>query len=127
MKKYIKIFVIATIIINMLFVFSIQSFALTSFKNMIEQTEQEKPYGQDGGKATTTTKSIVGSIISVMRIIGVGVAIVMLVVVAIKFMLSAPNDRAEIKKHAVVYVIGAVVLFASSGLLGLIAQFAGNM
>ena len=39
-------------------------------------------------------------------------------------MYSAPGDRAEIKKHAVVYIVGAVVLFASSGILGIIKDFA---
>ena len=40
---------------------------------------------------------------------------------------NAPSDKAEIKKHAVVYIVGAVVLFAASGLLGIIRTFAGNI
>ena len=44
----------------------------------------------------------------------------MLIVLAMKYMLSAPSDRADIKKHAVVYVIGAVVMFACTGILEII-------
>ena len=51
----------------------------------------------------------------------------MLTAVAIKYMSAAPGERAEIKKHAVPFVVGAVVLFASSGILTIIQQFAENI
>lgn len=75
----------------------------------------------------TSVKSIVGAIISVTRIIAVGVAIIMLAAVAMKYMSSAPGDRAEIKKHAVIYVVGAIVLFGSAGILGIIQKFAASI
>lgn len=75
----------------------------------------------------SSVQGIVGAIISVTRIIAVGVAIIMLAAVAMKYMSSAPGDRAEIKKHAVIYVVGAVVLFGSAGILGIIQNFAGNI
>lgn len=70
---------------------------------------------------------IVGAAISVVRIVAVGVAIIMIIAVAMKYMTAAPGDRADIKKHAVPFVVGAIVLFASSGILGIIAQFADNI
>ena len=73
------------------------------------------------------TRKIVGSIISVVRIVAVGVAIIMLAFVAMKYMTAAPGDRADIKKHAVVYVVGAVVLFGSAGIIGIIQDFATNI
>lgn len=75
------------------------------------------------GTAGTVNK-IIGTIITVVQIIGVGVAIIMLIVLAIKYISAAPSDKAEIKKHAVVYVVGAVVLFAASGILGIIKNLA---
>ena len=68
-------------------------------------------------------RNTTGIILAVVQVIGVSVAVIMLLVVGIKYMYSAPNDRAEIKKHMVVYVVGAVVLFASSGILGIIRGF----
>ena len=70
---------------------------------------------------------IVGAIVSVVRIVAVGVAIIMLAFVAMKYMSAAPGDRAEIKKHAVIYVVGALVLFGSSGILTIIQDFADNI
>ena len=67
---------------------------------------------------------IVGAILTIVQVIGVGVAIIMLIVLAIKYISAAPGDKADIKKHAVVYVVGAIVLFAASGLLGIIKNFA---
>ena len=71
-----------------------------------------------------TVNVIIGTIITVVQIIGVGVAIIMLIVLAIKYISAAPGDKAEIKKHAVVYVVGAIVLFAASGILGIIKNLA---
>ena len=51
----------------------------------------------------------------------------MLLVVAMKYMTAAPGEKADIKKHAVVYVVGAVVLFAVTGILGLINTFSSNI
>ena len=62
--------------------------------------------------------------ISVARIVGVTIAIVILLVIAMKYMISAPGDRADIKKHAIHYVIGAFILFAVTGILSILDTFA---
>lgn len=72
-------------------------------------------------------QKIVGSILSVVRIVGTGVSLIMIAFVAMKYMSSAPGDRAEIKKHAVIYVVGAIVLFGGSQLIGIIQEFAKNI
>ena len=64
------------------------------------------------------------NVIGIARIICVAIAIVMLLVIAMKYMISAPGDRADIKKHAVNYVIGAFVLFGISGILTILNNFA---
>ena len=68
---------------------------------------------------------IAGAAITVTQVIAVGVAIIMLIVLAMKYMTSAPGDKATIKKHAVVYIVGAVTMFAATGILELIRKFAG--
>lgn len=78
----------------------------------------------DDTGAASSINNIIGSVITIVQVIGVGVAIIMLIVLAIKYISAAPGDKADIKKHAVVYVVGAIVLFAASGLLGIIKNFA---
>lgn len=67
------------------------------------------------------------TVITIVRIIGVTIAIVMLLVIAMKYMLSSAGDRADIKKHAVAYVIGAFILFGAVGILGLLDDVAKNI
>jgi len=74
-----------------------------------------------------SAQNVLGAIISVVQIVGTGVAIIMLLVLAMKYMIAAPGDRADIKKHAVVYVVGAVILFGASGILGIIKEFTKNI
>ena len=82
---------------------------------------------QDSSGAASSLNRIIGAAITVVQVVGVGVAIIMLIVLAIKYISAAPGDRADIKKHAVVYVVGAVVLFAASGILGIVKNFAQNV
>ncbi len=83
-----------------------------------------KSFGGDGsGKTAQTFTSILNTILGITQIIGVAVAVIMLIVLAIKYISAAPGDKAEIKKHAVVYIVGAVVLFGASGILGIIKGF----
>ena len=70
--------------------------------------------------------TITGSILGIVQTIGMAVAIIMLVVLAIKYISAAPNDKAEIKKLAVIYIVGAVVLFAASGIVGLIKTWSSS-
>ena len=81
----------------------------------------------DPSGTATKLQGTAGQILGVVQVIGVSVAIIMLIIIAIKYLSAAPNDKAEIKKHAVVYVIGAVVLFGAIGILGLISNFAQNI
>ena len=81
----------------------------------------------DNSGAATSVTRIIGALINIIQIVGTGVAIIMLIVLAIKYISAAPGDKAEIKKHAVVYVVGAVVLFAASGILQIVKNFANNV
>lgn len=80
----------------------------------------------DNTGAAEQFQSAAGNVIAIVQVVAIAVAIVMLIVLAIKYISSAPNDKAEIKKHAVIYVVGAVILFGASGILQLIKTFAGK-
>lgn len=79
------------------------------------------------GDAEAKVTSFIGGLIRIARYIGVGVAVLMLIVLAIKYISAAPSEKAEIKKSATIYVVGAVLLFAASGILGIIQSFAQNL
>lgn len=90
-------------------------------------TEKNSVTGaKDGSGAAQSVNNIIGSVLTVVQVVGSGIAVIMLIVLAIKYISAAPSDKAEIKKHAVVYVVGAVVLFAASGIIGIVRRFASS-
>lgn len=64
-----------------------------------------------------------GTVASILRIAGVGIAVVMLLTIAMKYMISSAGDRADLKKHAVAYVVGAVVLFGATNIIAALIDF----
>ena len=82
--------------------------------------------GKDNSTASNSIKNVLNAVLNIAQVVGVAIAVIMLIVLAIKYISAAPGDKADIKKHAVVYIVGAVVLFAASGILGIIKSFANN-
>ena len=102
---------------------------LLTFQNYAEASMPDISTIEGAGDASTanSVESIVGAILYITKVIAVGIGLIMLTAVAIKYMSSAPGERATIKKHAVVYVVGACVLFGSAGILNIIQKFATNI
>lgn len=71
--------------------------------------------------------NIAGSVITIARVICAAVAVAMLAILGMKYMTAAPSEKADIKKHAVIYIVGAVVMFACTGILGIIQKFAASI
>lgn len=88
---------------------------LSDFSGDVENTASERV-----GKALSVALNII-------QIIGITVAVVMLMVLGMKYMLAAPGDRAEIKKHAIVYIVGAIIMFGAAGIVEIIKQFGTNL
>ena len=82
--------------------------------------------GSDASGAQTSVSNVIGVIIGIARVIGMGIALIMLAVVAIKYMVAAPDEKANIKNRAVAYIVGATILFAATGILTIIQKFATN-
>ena len=99
-------------------------FSSVAFASDIASIKSGIEGATDQSTASTAAQNIVGSLLTVAKTVAVGVALIMLAILAIKYMAASAGDKAEIKKHAVVYVTGAVILFASSAILSIIENFA---
>ncbi len=66
---------------------------------------------------------LIANIIVLFRVVGVGIAIIMLMCLAAKFIWGSVEQKAQVKNHIIVYVTGAAVFFTSSKLLGLLQDF----
>lgn len=79
-------------------------------------------YGGETSEADDSVEIIIGTVISVTRTVAAAIALIIIIVIACKYILASAGDRADIKKYAVNYIIGAIILFAASGILGIAQQ-----
>lgn len=121
-----KISLVLLLILTVSFSFNIYISSQAAF---IEEGTITSTYNENGKDtaAKTSVTTAVSTIITIIRIVGVCIAIVMLLAVSMKYMTAAAGEKAEIKKSAVQYVVGAVVLFGAVGILGIINDFAKNV
>lgn len=125
-KKVMKILVALLVIVLTLTVLSQITLAATGGKSIdpatasLSNTFQQK----DTSGASDAASNVIGAIINIAQVIGMGVAIIMLIVLAIQYIAASPEGKAEIKKNSTIYIVGAIILFAASGILGIIRKFA---
>lgn len=111
MKKKNKISIILIILL-----ITILAFSNIAFASITEKIHPLDPSNQ-------TIKNAMNIIIGVFQVAAAGVGVIMLTVLGIKYVASSPNEKAEIKKHATVYIVGACMAFGASGLVTILQQF----
>ncbi len=125
MAKLMKVMAVVLLAVMIVAAVSTSVNATMSFDSI--STDSVVNGASDSSGAASSINRIIGSVLTIVQVVGCGVAVIMLIVLAIKYISAAPGDKADIKKHAVVYVVGAVVLFAASGILQIVKNFAGNI
>ena len=83
---------------------------------------ESKPGSDDLNNAV---KKFAMTAILTVKVAAIAIAVIILLIIGMKYMISSAGDRADIKKHAVPYVIGVIILFGVSGILTLIQKIAG--
>ena len=114
-KRYLKVAFIT-------FIFILFSFIMCKNTVLADIDLSNKITPKDNG-ATNSFKVAMNIVVFIAQLIAAGVAVIMLVALGIKYMVSSVNDKAEIKKHAVVYIVGAIIAFGSTGILQIFRNF----
>lgn len=114
-RKTKKIIVSILLFIVVLFCFSQVADAWTANFDTLSNGEVKN--------AGTKAIDIFGSIINAAQLIGMGIAIIVLVIVGIQYVVAAPSAKAMIKTKATNYVIGAVLIFSAAAILEIIKMF----
>ena len=70
----------------------------------------------------TKTQKLINSVIKIVRVAGSGVAMIITTWIGVKYILASPQEKADYKKEMMPLLIGAIVLFGASNLVGIIAQ-----
>ena len=113
-KNKIKIIILILIIVMNLF--SSTSYGVAGIIQGIEDSSGDNRLNNAG-------RGITQVILGIVQAGAAGIAIIMIIVIATKYMIAAPTERADLKQHAFVYLFGALLLFAGAGIIELIEQF----
>ncbi len=113
MKKSIK--VISTLLLAIMLVTSIAGTVLAVDPNTVLN-------GLDGnGNVQTNDLTKVGNnIVTIIQVVGIVIAVIVLLVIGIKYMMGSASEKAEYKKTMIPYIVGAVLIFAGTSLVRVI-------
>ena len=82
-----------------------------------------RPSFDPAGSMPSNMDTVANKILGFVQWVGYALAVGMLIYLGIKYVTSSANEKADLKKGSVNYVIGAVVIAAASTLVGLIFDF----
>lgn len=116
MKKTSKILVALCIIL------AIVTMCAVSFAEGV--TPKDFTGGNIDGSSTSGIINLGNQIVSVVRTVGVLVAVVILLVLGIKYMVGSAEEKADYKKSMIPYLVGAVLIFAASAITGIVYDMA---
>lgn len=88
-----------------------------TFKQVDIDTIQTGPINPDSGMNTMISK-----IFGVVQYCCIAAAVIIVISSGVKYMASAPDQKADIKKQAIALVIGAAIIFSISTILRIIAN-----
>ncbi len=120
MKKQVKVLSIALIVLTVLLAISNIVLA-TDIPGKIDQIAQ--------GNSTVNTDKVVNlgaTIVTIMQTVGIVVAVVVLLVLGIKYMMGSAEEKAEYKKTMIPYLVGAVLIFASTTIVNVVYNIANG-
>ena len=71
--------------------------------------------------------AIAGRILGAIQAVAFAIAVGMLIVMGMKYMLAAADEKAELKKATINYFIGAIIVFGASTIFRILVDFAYSM
>ena len=109
MKKSIK--VISTLLLAIMLVASVAGTVLAVDPNTVLN-------GLDGnGNVQISDLTKVGNnIVTIIQVVGIVIAVIVLLIIGIKYMMGSASEKAEYKKTMIPYIVGAVLIFAGTSL-----------
>lgn len=121
LKKYTKILLILLLSVFLVSIVANESFSVGS-SDAIDA--MDKMANTDLNDDTGKLGGIINAVIGLIQVAGTGISMIMVTVLGIRYLMAAPNDKADVKKQIAPLVIGAVILFAAVNLVDIIANMA---
>ena len=74
-----------------------------------------------GGATNATLQSITKNVLGYVQFFGYALAVGMLLYIGIKYMMASANEKADLKKGSINYVIGAIIVAAATTIVSMLA------
>ena len=113
MKKSIK--VISTLLLAIILVASIAGTVLAVDPNTVLNG-----LNGNGNVQTNDLTKVGNNIVTIIQVVGIVIAVIVLLVIGIKYMMGSASEKAEYKKTMIPYIVGAVLIFAGTSLVRVI-------
>mgnify|MGYP004492395755 CR=1 FL=1 len=85
-----------------------------------------KPSSTNTVKNADKLESIGNKVVGVLKVVGSIISVIALIILGIKYIFGSIEERAEYKKTMKPYLIGALMVFAITTLLGIIQDIVGG-
>lgn len=120
MKKQIKIL---SIILVAIMVLATLTTVVTAAPDL---SSQIKDMANGNGKQPTEVVNLGKTIVTIMQTVGIVVAVVVLLILGIKYMIGSAEEKAEYKKTMIPYLVGAILIFASTTIVNVVYNLANS-
>ena len=120
MKKTVKI--ISTLLLVVMLVTSI---AGTVFAD--STTDVFDKLKGDGKVETSSLTTVGNNVVTIINVVGIVIAVIILLIIGIKYMIGSASEKAEYKKTMIPYIVGAVLIFAGTSLVRVIYSLANSV
>ena len=117
MKKSIK--VISTLLLAIMLVASIAGTVLA-----VDPKTVLNGLNGNGNVQTNDLTKVGNNIVTIIQVVGIVIAVIVLLVIGIKYMMGSASEKAEYKKTMIPYLVGAVLVFAGTSLVKVIYSLA---
>ena len=104
-----------TIILIIAMVFSV-TIGTISMASSLDSAEVVGELFNGGSADTSGIKGFGANVVDIITTIGIIVAVVVLLVLGIKYMMGSAAEKAEYKKTMIPYLIGAVLIFGAAAI-----------
>lgn len=118
-KKTMKIISFITILLCVVMTVSAVCFAA--------EVDITKIDGKSDGVDSNNMTTVGNKIATIIRNVGIILAVVILMILGIKYMMGSAEEKAEYKKTMIPYIVGAVLLFGAAGIAQVVKTTAGSI
>lgn len=122
MNKKIKMFVLIIMAVVMVAMLS----TVVSATNVDAADLAGKLHGTSTSASTSIT-DMGNQIIGIITTVGVVVAVVVLLVLGIKYMMGSASEKAEYKKTMIPYLVGAILIFGASAITKVVVSIGAGI